>query len=487
MGEPRLSQFSFNWLIKWDWNPELRAFRLVADFYSDFTITWGGGHATIYNRGEDLQLMMDRASGSGGESKTAFLFGRFDVQIKLIPGNSAGTDEIDFEFLGSNSSYVLHTNIYTGGNGGREQQFHFWFDPTADFHTYSILWNPQQIIWYVDGMPIRVFKNANVSEVAYPENQPMKIHASLWDGSNWIGPIDWSKAPFIAHYHGYSYTACVWTGTLDGEKRRETMSLLHEACAKWGFFWRVKKFANAHYEDFLKQKFYNSELAKGLGPQTKAAEVDWECTYYLQHQPVCNINDFPDITAEFRQTMDEYIKQLVKVAEKLAESLSENLGLEIDYLKRTFSPPFVGTKVAIYPQCPEPEYVTGFRAHTDAGGIILLLQDDTVPGLEFFKDGEWVPISPTKDNRIFVNIGDQIEVVSNGTYKSILHRVTAPKEGNRLSIATFYNPGNGAVISPVPKLLYPSGYRFQEYLEYYFGTKFSDKVARFQTLREVFK
>ncbi|XP_020099138.1 xyloglucan endotransglucosylase/hydrolase protein 24-like [Ananas comosus] len=198
----------------------------AADFYSDFTVTWGGGRATIYNGGEDLQLMMDRASGSGGESKTAFLFGRFDVQIKLIPGNSAGTvttfylqsrspyqDEIDFEFLGSNSSYVLHTNIYTGGNGGREQQFHFWFDPTADFHTYSILWNPQQINWYVDGIPIRVFKKANVSEVAYLENQPMKIHASLWDGSNWIGPIDWSKAPFIAHYHGYSYTACVWTGS----------------------------------------------------------------------------------------------------------------------------------------------------------------------------------------------------------------------------------------------------------------------------------
>lgn len=184
--------------------------------------------------------------------------------------------------------------------------------------------------------------------------------------------------------------------------------------------------------------------------------------------------------------MEIYIHQLTKVAEKLAEGISENLNLAKDHIKKTFSPPFIGTKVAKYPNCPHPDRVFGLRAHTDAGGIILLLQDDNVPGLEFYKDGMWVPVKPNKDNKIFVNLGDQVEIMSNGLYKSILHRVRAEKEGSRLSIATFYNPGANSVIKPDPKLLYPGGYRFKEYLDYYQGTKFGDKAARFQALKDMF-
>ncbi|KAJ7969478.1 1-aminocyclopropane-1-carboxylate oxidase [Quillaja saponaria] len=111
--------------------------------------------------------------------------------------------------------------------------------------------------------------------------------------------------------------------------------------------------------------------------------------------------------------MDEYIAQLIRLAEKLSELMSENLGLDNKYIKKVFSGskgPSVGTKVAIYTHCPHPELVRGLREHTDAGGIILMLQDDQVPGLEFFKDGKWVEISPSKNNPIFVNTGDLLEV-----------------------------------------------------------------------------
>ncbi|XBI41898.1 hypothetical protein VPH35_126300 [Triticum aestivum] len=71
---------------------------------------------------------------------------------------------------------------------------------------------------------------------------------------------------------------------------------------------------------------------------------------------------------------------MVSLAERLAECMSLNLGLDGGLVRDTFAPPFVGTKVAMYPACPRPDLVWGLRAHTDAGGIILLLQDGVLPG-----------------------------------------------------------------------------------------------------------
>jgi len=56
-----------------------------------FDITWGDGRAKILNNGQLLTLSLDKASGSGFQSKNEYLFGKIDMQLKLVPGNSAGT------------------------------------------------------------------------------------------------------------------------------------------------------------------------------------------------------------------------------------------------------------------------------------------------------------------------------------------------------------------------------------------------------------
>ncbi|XP_023515443.1 xyloglucan endotransglucosylase/hydrolase protein 22-like [Cucurbita pepo subsp. pepo] len=204
---------------------------LGANFYQDFEITWGSGRGKILNNGDLLTLTLDRGSGSGFQSKNVYLYGKIDMQLKLVPGNSAGTvttyylksqgstwDEIDFEFLGNltGDPYTLHTNVYTQGKGDREQQFHLWFDPTANFHTYSILWNPQGIIFSVDGTPIREFKNHESSGVLFPKNQPMRLYSSLWNADDWatrggLVKTDWSRAPFTASYRNFNADVCVWS------------------------------------------------------------------------------------------------------------------------------------------------------------------------------------------------------------------------------------------------------------------------------------
>lgn len=214
--------------------------------------------------------------------------------------------------------------------------------------------------------------------------------------------------------------------------------------------------------------------------------------------------------------MREFAAGIEKLAEELLDLLCENLGLEKGYLKKAFygsNGPTFGTKVSNYPPCPKPDLIKGLRAHTDAGGIILLFQDDQVSGLQLLKDGEWIDVPPMRHS-IVINIGDQLEVcsnlmhieetfveqniqmlmcvqvITNGKYKSVMHRVIAQTDGNRMSLASFYNPGGDAVICPAPELLekeekvkaYPK-FVFQDYMKLYARLKFQEKEPRFEAMK----
>ncbi|CAH8336271.1 unnamed protein product [Eruca vesicaria subsp. sativa] len=213
------------------------------DFNIDFLVTWSPTHVNTYSDGRSRTLKLDQESGASFSSIQTFLFGKIDMKIKLIPEPSQGTvvayymssdqtnrDEIDFEFLGNvnGQPYSLQTNIYADGVDNREERIHLWFDPTKDFHTYSILWNVHQIVFMVDQIPIRVYRNNSEKGVAYPRLQPMSIKVSLWNGDSWAtsgghAKVDWSKAPFVASFGDYKIDACIWKGnpTLCKEESNE--------------------------------------------------------------------------------------------------------------------------------------------------------------------------------------------------------------------------------------------------------------------------
>ncbi|NP_001233928.1 1-aminocyclopropane-1-carboxylate oxidase 4 [Solanum lycopersicum] len=290
---------------------------------------------------------------------------------------------------------------------------------------------------------------------------------------------------------------------LNGDERAKTMEMIKDACENWGFFElvnhgiphevmdTVEKLTKGHYKKCMEQRFKELVASKGLeAVQAEVTDLDWESTFFLRHLPTSNISQVPDLDEEYREVMRDFAKRLEKLAEELLDLLCENLGLEKGYLKNAFygsKGPNFGTKVSNYPPCPKPDLIKGLRAHTDAGGIILLFQDDKVSGLQLLKDEQWIDVPPMRHS-IVVNLGDQLEVITNGKYKSVMHRVIAQTDGTRMSLASFYNPGNDAVIYPAPSLIeeskqvYPK-FVFDDYMKLYAGLKFQPKEPRFEAMK----
>ncbi|CAI9294244.1 unnamed protein product [Lactuca saligna] len=140
--------------------------------------------------------------------------GIFPKSYDQLSSQGAGHDEIDFEFLGNSTRnpYTIHTNVYSQGKGNKEQQFHLWFDPTAAFHTYTIVWNSLRIIFLIDNIPVRVFNNNDAAGVPFPKSQPMRVYGSLWNADDWAtqgGRVktDWANAPFTASYRKFNANA----------------------------------------------------------------------------------------------------------------------------------------------------------------------------------------------------------------------------------------------------------------------------------------
>lgn len=176
--------------------------------------------------GRSVDLVLDRLSAAGAGSKSSYLFGGFGAWIKLPPRDSSGTVttfymsspapnhcEFDFEFLGNRTDepFLLHTNIFVNGVGGREQQIYLGFDPSAAFHYYNFQWSKDVLVFYVDNTPIRMFRN--LPGVAYPNSKPMGMFLSIWDGSSWATQggrvkIDWNAAPFVATYQNFRLNGC---------------------------------------------------------------------------------------------------------------------------------------------------------------------------------------------------------------------------------------------------------------------------------------
>ncbi|CAN1256904.1 2-oxoglutarate-dependent dioxygenase 11 [Linum perenne] len=165
-----------------------------------------------------------------------------------------------------------------------------------------------------------------------------------------------------------------------------------------------------------------------------------------------NMRFWPKVPSSFRASFEQYSSDLEKLALNLLSYMAKNLGLEPEKLLTRFEEGFQSIRMNYYPPCKESNKVMGLTPHSDATGLTLLTQVNDVQGLQIKRDGKWVPIVPIP-GAFIVNVGDIIEMMSNGEYKSIEHRAVVNPEKERLSMAAFHSPNMKAMLGPIPELI----------------------------------
>ncbi|KVH89440.1 Non-heme dioxygenase N-terminal domain-containing protein [Cynara cardunculus var. scolymus] len=172
--------------------------------------------------------------------------------------------------------------------------------------------------------------------------------------------------------------------------------------------------------------------------------------------------------------------------QRLAMTLFHLIGQAVDIDKQEMSDVFEdgmqSVRMTYYPPCPKPDLVIGLTPHSDAAGITILLQVNDIEGLQVKKDGIWIPVN-FLPNAFVVNVGDVLEIMSNGAYNSIEHRATVHATKERISLAMFFNPKFQADVGPAKSLLKntrnPPLYKtlvMEQYLKEFFSGKLNGKT-----------
>ncbi|XP_020526524.1 protein DMR6-LIKE OXYGENASE 2-like isoform X2 [Amborella trichopoda] len=193
------------------------------------------------------------------------------------------------------------------------------------------------------------------------------------------------------------------------------------------------------------------------------------------------IDSWPEKPENYREVASKYALEIRALILKLLALLSEGLGLDSGYLNEKFGKHYQTLLTNYYPSCPDPNLTLGLPGHSDPNGITVLLQDE-VGGLQVLKDGKWIIVKPEK-NALVVNLADQLQVISNGRFKSVEHRAITNSRTSRISIPTFYGPSLDALIGPANELVSkesPAIYRsytFEEFFDRFFSQELKGKTV----------
>lgn len=207
--------------------------------------------------------------------------------------------------------------------------------------------------------------------------------------------------------------------------------------------------------------------------------------------PFCDIYTYVECNYVFhylRKKMGKYCSEVRRVALELMGAITESLGLGSDYLGNRMEEGMQVMAVNCYPPCPEPEVALGLPPHSDYSCLTILLQ--SLQGLEILdkEDGNW-KVVPELHGALQVHVGDHLEVLSNGRYKSVVHRATLNSDKTRVSITSLHSLGMDDVMGAAMELVdnqNPLQYKessFRDFLDFLSSTDISGGKRFIDTIR----
>jgi isopenicillin N synthase-like dioxygenase len=281
------------------------------------------------------------------------------------------------------------------------------------------------------------------------------------------------------------------TFTADAAAHRAIAWEMHKACRETGFFYVANhglpaaliakqfEWARRFFDLPLERKLaihmtksptfvgyepLGVQVTDSQDPRVKASPPDLKEAFFIGSEiaddhPYAGkairgygYNQWPDDLPGFREDVLAYHAAISDLSMRVVRLLALSLDLSADFFAPMFDMPNTTLRMLKYPSQPAQAAFNqmGAGAHTDWGGVTLLVQDDA-GGLEVRNaDGDWIRAHPIPDTFV-VNLGDLTKRWTNGLYNSNLHRVMNNASGrDRFSIPFFFGPRPSTIIEALP-------------------------------------
>ncbi|KAM1801343.1 hypothetical protein ACFX11_032963 [Malus domestica] len=310
----------------------------------------------------------------------------------------------------------------------------------------------------------------NVQELV--RNDPLQVPESFLIGNE----EEEDKLQSTADKYNLSSEIPIIDLSLLSRGSEEEFHKLDKACEEWGFFQVINHGVATEVLQEMKDattKFFELPLEEknkirmppddfqGYGQAYAVAQgqtLDWSDALFLRIYPAQyrKPNLWPIAPEGFKETIEAYSSGVKRIRDELLRCLSSTLGMEKDALLNLHQEVTQALRVNYYPPCNMPGKVLGLSPHSDTSTITILMQEDNVTGLQIRKEGEWVPVKPIP-NALVVNVGDVMEIWSNGKYRSIEHRAVTTESKSRISYASFILPHAEVEVEPFGHIVELSG------------------------------
>ncbi|KAL8048143.1 hypothetical protein ABFX02_07G044400 [Erythranthe guttata] len=262
------------------------------------------------------------------------------------------------------------------------------------------------------------------------------------------------------------------SGIDDSDVRKKIVEEARIASEMWGFFQVVnhgipqtvldgmidgiRDFNDQNIEE--KKKYYSRDNTRRVRFNSSydlftSATASWRDSLTISFSGPDPMDE-DELPPSCRESSLEYSKHVEKFGNTLLGILSEAMGLKSDHLEKMECSKDHRLGAHYYPPCPKPELAIGTTKHSDPGFLTILLQNQINTCLQVLYQGRWVDIHPIP-GALVINIGDLLQLVSNGRFRSSTHRAIASLTGPRISVVCFFSgPANGSTIyGPIKELL----------------------------------